>query len=258
MNYIRLKSNIQERSLQDRLQYNPEILELHLEESDLDDPAYLISVIQMLKNKGVKPYLHHPMRTKGVVLDILSKDERIQAFYHKSTRQLVEICKQEGIKCVIHAHYAGSESSSGVGRDKTIQMRNEIEKILEYGREVLLWEDTIKGIFAYSNPYLIPDLILPLNLPLIVDISHSFIALRGDNEKLIEVMKQTEKYAEYFHVVDSKGQVHDGLVLGKGKIDWERVKPYIHNKPFIFEIALEPPYENCTPMVKSAEYYLSV
>ncbi len=73
-----------------------------------------------------------------------------------------------------------------------------------------------------------------------------------------QVLDNTKEYAKYFHVVDSMGKTHDGLPLGRGRIDWSMVKPYVYNKPFIFEIGLKEPHNDCTPMIESAEYFKRV
>jgi sugar phosphate isomerase/epimerase len=258
MKYVRLKSDIKPRCLKDRLQYNPEIIELHLTEQDLVEPLRLINAIRQLQANGVVVYLHHPMSTNGKMLDILSSNTEISTYYEWSTRVLVDICKNEGVQCVIHAHYSGTESSFDINIERTKLMKDNISKILEYGYDFLLWEDTIGGLFSYQNPYLISELIEPLNLRVNVDISHTFISLNGDNNKLIDILESTKEFAKYYHIVDSQGVTHDGLSLGQGGVDWIRVKPYIHNKPFIFEIALEEPHDDCTPMIDSYKYYMSI
>ncbi|GAA3328841.1 hypothetical protein GCM10020331_074430 [Ectobacillus funiculus] len=74
-----------------------------------------------------------------------------------------------------------------------------------------------------------------MNLPLTIDVSHSFIALQGDNQSLEEHLERFHIFfASYFHLVDSMGLIHDALPLGTGRIDWRMVKPYVKDKDFIF------------------------
>ncbi|WP_219621084.1 hypothetical protein [Bacillus sp. UMB0893] len=71
------------------------------------------------------------------------------------------------------------------------------------------------------------------------DISHAFISFKGDNRLLLEQIEKLDSYIQYFHVVDSKGQQHDGLQLGTGKINWEPILPFLMNRPYIYEINLK-------------------
>lgn len=257
MNNIRLKSSMDRPSLDNRLQYNPEIIELYLHADDMKREELIRKRIRELKERGIRVYLHHPSRYNNQFLDIMSSDPDMHRFYHDSTRQLVQICKEEGAKCVIHANYVGSANQE-ISRERTIEMREQISDILRYGREELLWEDSTAGIFCYANPYLIDEIIIPLNLPINVDVSHTFISFQGDNERLRQVLEQTAPYAVYYHLVDSMGQFHDSLPLGKGMIDWKMVKPLVEGKDYIFEINLDGGHIDCTPMVESAHYFDSL
>lgn len=254
MKYIRLKSSTSERQIADRMQYKPEILELHLEQNDLDNVQTLISLIRDIQEHGTKVYVHHPMKYEGKLLDIMSDQKDMKSFYWESSKILSEICHKTQIHCVIHAHYEKSESSKLEGIHATEEMKRRIAKIVEFAEDRFLWEDTIEGLYSYRNPYLISHLIAPLNLPITVDVSHTFIALRGDMNGLESVLKQTQPYARYYHLVDSHGQYHDSLPLGTGSINWHIVKPYVEHKDFIFEINLRN-YENCEEMMQSVRYF---
>lgn len=254
MNNMRLKSSLDRESLDDRLQYEPEIIEFFLSVEDLEQSDLIRSRIRELRERGIRVYLHHPTRYNGKFLDILSPDPDRYRYYQQSTEQLVAICQEEGAKCVIHANYVKSENPE-ITRERTLLMKAEIEKILVYGRDVLLWEDSTDGLFCYANPYLIDEVIIPLQLPVNVDVSHTFISFRGDNDRLREVLERTAPYAQYYHLVDSMGEYHDSLPLGQGKIDWRMVKQLVNGKDYIFEINLNGGHIDCTPMVESARYF---
>jgi sugar phosphate isomerase/epimerase len=251
---VRLKAGIEENQIENRLRFNPEIVELHLNEEDLIEKTRLITVIERLQNLGIQVYLHHPMSVGNTYLDILTEDKNVQEYYSSSTKELVEICHKYKIKCVIHAHYSGTVSSDHVDLAFTLKMKEAIEHVQAFGKGVLLWEDTIDGAFSYQNPYLISEIIEPLNLPLVLDTSHSFISLNGSNEKLIQVLKRVKPYVQYAHIVDSKGEIHDNLSLGKGLIEWKRIVPFLKEKPFIFEIGLVD-VTDCNEMIQSVTFW---
>lgn len=256
MKNVRLKSSLHPQQIQNRLQYAPEILELHIKEEDLHNPDEIVKAIRDLKSKGVRVYLHHPMKYKGIYLDIISSNQEIRDFYDWSSQELAAICEKENIKCITHTHYVLSECSVYKDKKKRTEVRKRIEDILHLNAQCFLWEDTIKGIFSAENPFLLSEIIQPLNLPLTIDISHAFIALKGDNHQLKRHLDAFHTYADYFHIVDSMGEKHDALPLGKGKIDWQMVKPYIEEKDFVFEIDLKGSnYLDCTPMIESVQYF---
>nr|WP_275669643.1 TIM barrel protein [Metabacillus litoralis] len=212
-----------------------------------------------MKSRGARVYLHHPMKYQGQYLDIISTDPDMRRFYDWSCEVLADICKKENIKCVIHCHYMQSESSHLTDRNKRLETKHRIEEILTICRTVFLWEDTTQGIFSANNPYLLSEIVQPLNLSLNIDISHSFIALKGDNNALKKHLELYHKHADYFHLVDSYGVEHDSLPLGKGKVDWKMVKPFIGDTDFIFEIDLKKSnYLDCNLMIESARYYNEV
>jgi len=258
MKYIRLKTDTKEICIKNRLKYKPEIIEFHLEEHDLKDIELLEGKIEQVKKAGAKVYLHHPMRVNGKFLDIISRDEEVKNYYDWSSKILGELCEIHDIHCVVHGNYADSDSSV-INEENTEKVKYRIQQILTLkGSDKFLWENSVTGVFSNKNEQLIDKIVSPLNLPLAVDISHTFISLKGNNEKLEKILIETKPYAKYYHVVDSLGESHDSLPLGKGKIDWEMVKPYIKDCPFIFEIGLVPPYDDCTPMIESANYLANI
>lgn len=256
MNYIRLKTALNIQDIEDRVQYNPEIIELHLAEHDLYEPEIIIQRIRLLKSKGIRVYLHQPMTYKGQCLDIISSNQDMRNHYAWSCRVLASICNQEDTKCVIHCHYTSSENTDYQNPVKRKETRKQIEQMLSICNTSFLWEDSVKGIFSAENPFLFSEIVEPLNLPLTIDTSHSFIALQGDNKSLEEHLEKFHVFAAYFHLVDSMGIIHDALPLGTGRIDWRMVKPYVKDKDFIFEIDLSSSnFTDCTPMVVSADYF---
>lgn len=259
MKNVRLKMGIDPQQLENRLKYNPEIIELHINEENLYEPEEIVKYIHALKSKGVRVYLHHPTNYRGFALDIISPSQEMRDYYDWSCKELAMICKQESIKCVVHCHYAQSESSQYMDTDSKVEMRKRVEEILRICDHSFLWENTTQGIFSAQNPCLLSEIVQPLNLPLTIDISHSFISLKGDNHKLKNHLEEFHSYAQYYHLVDSNGEYHDALPLGKGKIDWSMVKRFVKDADFIFEIDLKSSnYMDCRPMVESGEYYLSL
>lgn len=253
MKNMRLKCAIDQQQMAERLKRSPELIELQLYEDDIEHPERIVKAIHYFKKHGVKVYLHHPTKYQGDFLDLLAEEKRLTDFYTYSTKVIAEICQQESIKCVVHAHYAGTRSST-IGTDQTVAMARAIETILKIDSKWLIWEDSIEGIFSAQNKGLIDEIVKPLNLPRVIDTSHTFIALNGDASAFEQTLSATAPYTVYFHLVDTLGVEHDSLELGQGRINWKTVKPYTENKEFIFEIGLDD-FNDSTPMQRSADYY---
>lgn len=235
-----LKCSYHSEQLYERLSYRPDIIELHLVDEDLfgQKRKQLEATISMLKTQGYEVYLHHPAKYNGRFLNIIHPQQEDYLFYHLSTRILADICLAHSIKCVIHPHYLPSDTSA-INRENRDKIFREICRILEYGREAFLWENSIYGLFTAENPRWFEDFIEPLDLPLNYDISHAFISFKGNNTLLQEQIKKLDSYIKYFHVVDSEGQKHDSLTVGKGKINWKPILPFLMTRPYIYEITLK-------------------
>jgi sugar phosphate isomerase/epimerase len=139
---------------------------------------------------------------------------------------------------VIHPHYLQTPAST-INKENKDKMVNEINQILSYGKDVFLWENSIYGLFTAQNPNWLEEIVKPLNLPLAYDISHAFISFKGNNRLLLDQLEKLDSYIQYFHVVDSEGQKHDGLQLGAGRINWEPILPFLMSRPYIYEITLK-------------------
>ena len=189
-------------------------------------------------------------------MDIISSNREMLKFYDWSSKELATICKQENVKCVVHCHYAHSESSQIADRASRVKVRKRIEKILPFVEIPFCGKTPPKAFFQLKIPICGKKLYEPLNLPLNIDISHSFISLKGNNEALQRHLDRFHSFAKYYHLVDSNGEFHDALPLGNGKIDWPMVKSYVQDTDFIFEVDLKQNnYLDCTMMIESAEYY---
>lgn len=262
--FIHLKCSTDRGQLEDRLVYRPQIVEIQLFERDIASPKLIMETIKRLKENDVKVILHQPMKVNGKFLDILSNDLEVHHFYRRSCEILNEICYSEEIFCVVHPHYEIGDSgridtaNTMLLRDRSKDLRNEIAGIRDITCDRFLWENSTTGIFSGENPYWLSEIVQPMNLPLCYDISHAFMSFGGDNDKLEKNIIDTFPFTFHYHVVDSEGShVHDALSLGSGRIDWKRLKPYIIQRDFIFEIEL-PEYNDCTPMIQSATYFESL
>lgn len=253
---MKLKCSLARTQLENRLRYEPNLIEIQLFEEDFKSPERILDTVRYLKQRGIRVFLHHPMRVKGKSLNIMSEDPEVSSFYRDSCDVLDDICVREDIWCVVHPHYSHPAPRDAVSLlASSIELTEHIESVLQRSHGRFLWENSPSGLFSSANPYWLSHVVRRLGLPLCYDISHSFMSFGGSNERLKNDVQRAFEYTRYYHVVDSQGtDVHDGLPLGHGGIQWEALKPFIQAREFVLEILLSD-YEDCSPMVDSALYF---
>ncbi len=69
----------------------------------------------------------------------------------------------------------------------------------------VVFENSMSPIFRYGDPAFEARL-LRWRLPLAYDTSHTFITLRGDNERLIASLRNLKPLVRHYHLVDSMGR----------------------------------------------------
>lgn len=258
MQAMNLKTGISGEGIADRLQYNPSILELVLSSDDLRNLLEVERTIESLQARGIKVYLHHPMRYNGKYLNLVSDDEEVITYTAYSTGVLASIAQRHDVSVVIHANYSEPQEHGYLPSVRpTLQETLELKSRLEFYHAMgvgkhFLWENSCHGLMSTHNQYYIDEVIVPLKLPTTWDISHAFVGVGGDNALLLNDLNRVSEYTKYFHIVDSLGLTHDALEIGKGSIDWIPIVPHVLGKDYILEIGLKPPHNDCTPMVNSA------
>ncbi|MHC0443643.1 hypothetical protein, partial [Flavobacterium sp. 3-210] len=65
----------------------------------------------------------------------------------------------------------------------------------------VVFENSLLPVFAYGDPEF-EERLLALQLPLAYDVSHAFIYVHGDNNKLIASMRHLRPFVRHYHLVD--------------------------------------------------------
>lgn len=232
-----MKCDLSDEQYNDRLKYNPDVIEFFLREDDLVGKGRkrLEHLITKTKDKGIDVYLHHPRDYNGKFNNIFNELNEHEAYYDFSMNVLASIVNKYDIYCVVHAMYRDCFNELGLNGESDERLKDRIAHYQQMSPR-FLWENSTQ-LFTFGENNISFEIIKELDLSLCYDISHSFIAHNGNNDILIDSLSKLHENIKYFHVVDSMGEFHDSLELGKGKIDWKRVKPFI-NKPYIYEIDL--------------------
>lgn len=241
-----------------------EIYEFHLFDEDLIGKGLinLRKQIEMFQSKGVRVKLHHPMFIGKEFLELDEEDSKASDFFNLSTRILVDLCEEYDIYTVIHLTYETQGREGKTYKNELIRLINKAIEINDkLGKGRLMWENAIDGTGFYGIDFELANLIKGTDLPLCMDISHLAIGLEAEGEELNDYIEKTLEILKdnivYYHVVDTSGIIHDGLVLGDGVIDFKRIKKYIIEKDYIYEVSLKD-FSNCDEMVRSHEYFIEL
>lgn len=264
-----LKGTINKTQIDDRLQYNPKTYEFHLVWNDMFELENLIEAIEYVYEKGVENViLHHPMdnslNESNESYFSEEKDEAKYLDWKWSTLMLAGIVKQyrkegKNMIALVHIVYGGDRPTHlDYGYSKEEAQENLFKNWLEMKElvgDAICYENGAEkeDDICLRNP-VIQKFIVENDIPICLDISHLFIGNDGDNKSLEQTMKAIKEQIVHYHIVDSMGEKHDALVLGKGNIDWKMVKENLNPLATnIFEIGLED-FMDCYPMVISYKY----
>lgn len=257
-----LKGSTDPRQILNRLaQPDIAIYEFHLVEDDLfgEKREQLEYWIHHLRGRGIQVRLHHPAYINGVKLDVMETDSIAASYFELSTRIIVELCETYDCYTVIHWNYS---EFSDEEYDEKLRLQQHKKPALEellartldvdtrIGKGRILWENSIAILGTYLNDFMWAEMVAQTDLTLTFDISHAFISLNGDNDALERTIQILQDNIKYFHVVDSMGETHDSLPLGEGRIDFKRLKPYITQCNYIYEVGLVD-INDCKQMVES-------
>ncbi|KRM21039.1 TIM barrel protein [Latilactobacillus graminis] len=258
-----LKAGINDQQIADRMQYQPTYFEFHLTAEDVTPTglARLRGKIHYVRSQQVERIiLHHPMNFKGRHLELsmneASSPERYR-FLWQSTLDLLQLAKAEDVQLLVHGAYDDpiEELTTGYGNitDAIRVLFKRLDYLQRIGGENIMFENSISPIFYYGNP-IFDQAIFDKGYRLAFDTSHCFIKLQGDQTAFLQSLTTLREHIVHYHLVDSMGQQHDGLQLGKGKIDWTQVLPRLNTKASsIYEVQLAD-QNNAQEMIASHRY----
>ncbi len=218
---IGLKAADIKKELKQRLKLNPKLVELHLFETDLfSGIKRLKQTIEYLQKKHITVRLHMPFYYKMRLLSLHKQNikDEIKVF-----TKLGNLCKKYHIKAIVHPYQRikGTRTSKKT-RDIIAKNLNKFKKYYNY----FYFENSSKDIYSKT-----PDVLYVNKKAQIknvcIDTCHLYETYR-DNNKIEHHIKTMRKYFNtYFHLNDSD-LIHHSLEIGKGKIDFNRILPYVN------------------------------
>lgn len=268
MPMLGLKGSSDQQQIDDRLQYHPDIYEFYTSVADFTDAGYqrLDEAVQYVQSKGItKIVIHHPMVYKKWHLEVVAPEKsfpELYRFIEESTEKLIALAQKRNVQILVHGGYAGKEVQEMVSLYPNVEAARQavyrrLDRFARAGGNQIMFENSIAPVFAYGHPEQ-EDEILSHNYRLAFDTSHCFIEMHGDNQALQASLRHLRDHIVHYHLVDSMGETHDSLQLGKGKIDWAPVLKLLNPQATsIYEINLQDQW-NCREQVASHQYLTNV
>ena len=230
---IGLKSHFFDIQLKSRLEKNPNLIEIHLNDGDLlGNLEELEHQINLLKSKKIDIYLHAPLIHKGFEINFCSDNELVIENSINLCNILENLCDKYDLKGFIFHPYSFEKS---VLKQKTT---------LEYENSNLIFEKTLshinfKHMYIENMPFgffnnldYVLKIVNKYNLKLCLDIAHLYLSDKNNfYDNIIKISNLNNDI--YWHISDSNGIYEIGdeshaLEINKGKIDFKKVLPYIN------------------------------
>ena len=239
-----LKSSIRNNEMQSRIGKSPLIFELFLEEKDIIERVKLEEAIKYLRRKGVEEiYLHMP-HNYGKEESYLDNPNSL-----KQNLKFADIVYKNKVNAIIHV------SRTELTKEKVKQIVSSVNAIkkryLGLVESSYYFENLIKSFSEEKEIMMLAKKIEIKNLCL--DVAHHYQKFQ-DNEKLLRFIKNMkQEFHTYFHLNDSTDE-KEGLEIGRGKIDFERILPLV-NKGIIEVVSKNE--VTAEEMLKSYEWVTS-
>lgn len=216
---IGLKSAVIKEEMIPRIQKKPMIMEIHLFDDELFDTKKLKRLedgIERLQEEGVDVWIHQPFHYKdgtGYNLGGALRNE------YEMLNKLGKLCKKYNTHAIIHMYTKDLKPES---ERKLIENLKKFKRYYPY--------------FYFENvivpPFNTADNIVTIGRKagiknVAIDVAH-FMKLYKSNVKIEKAIKLLKaNFDTYFHISDSDG-TNEGAVIGTGKLDFERILPYVN------------------------------
>ena len=234
---------------------NPDLFEFHLSYSDMD-----LKISDFLKNKYQCGFVvHAPELFKGShLMDLTSADEDYLNFSLSETQRVIEITKELND---FFPNQKNPKIVANIGGFSMDQPFNEKQKEEHYNRFIenlsklnLNGVEIIPQTMApfpwhfggqrFQNLFVHVDEIVKYckeyNLKMCFDVSHSMLTSNHYGYDFYEFAEKIAPFSSHIHMGDASGVNGEGLQIGEGEIDFNRLckilKDKSTNSTFITEI----------------------
>jgi len=245
-----LGMKVRKHDLVDMLKFNPSILEFHFSDSDLN--------LELNGNFNQQLIVHCYEYFDRKLLDITNNKETNQIHSKEKTLELIQMAidKTKSLESqfigkptmILHP---GGYSLNEISEEKSNEMKLQISesiKSLDFNGINFLLENMppyawFFGGRWHSNTFLSADEMVDYckktGLKVCFDLCHSQLYCNKNNKSLIDELEKIGPYVEHFHLSDADDVDGEGLQIGEGNVDFERIIPMLNKfngKSFAIEV----------------------
>lgn len=227
--------------LDEMLALNSPLIELHLSEVDFNQTFRIPK----------KPYsqrliVHCPEFFDRKLLDLCSSDKDHRSRSIDVIQKSIEMarslaCYFSGVPCVVM--HSGGMTMDENNRDKEEMMNLAINCISSLDtKDVALLPENLPprpwylggqwNQHLFSSWQDMTTLCIACNLKMTLDVSHAQLYCSFANEPLDIYVKQCLPYTSHVHLADANGIDGEGLQIGEGVIEWEKLLEQLRNSEF--------------------------
>jgi sugar phosphate isomerase/epimerase len=247
---MRLGMKVRKHDLEDILKFNPSILEFHFSDSDLN--------LQLDGKFNQKLIVHCYEYFERKLLDIVSLKETNQVHSKEKSIELIQKAIDKTIllsdqfqgKPTIILHPGGYSLKETNAEDIQTMKKMVIDSVnqLDLKGVTFLMENMppyawFFGGRWHSNVFLnssdMIDYCKTTGLNVCYDLCHSQLYCNKNNISLIDELNSIEPFVEHYHLSDAEGEDGEGLQIGEGTMDFEKIIPILNNnkeKGFSIEV----------------------
>lgn len=227
--------------LLDIIEKKPRVVELHFSDEDVDHkfepPAEPFD--QQL-------FVHAPEFSQSRLLDLCSTDEEVReraiTLMQRTVDKAVELRPHftDSVSVVIHV---GGMSMDEPISDRKYLLRRAVDSFnrIEAKGITLLPENLpprpwYLGGQWFQNVFIRPEEMVEfcqeLNVGMTLDISHAQLYCNYSGESLYDFIQKCLPYARHLHISDASGIDGEGVQIGEGVVEWEKVTELLTRDDF--------------------------
>lgn len=245
-----LGMKVRKNDLSEILKFNPQILEFHFSDSDLN--------LKLDQNFDKKLIVHCYEYFEKKLLDIVNKKETNQIHSQEKTVELIQKAIDKTIS--LNEHFLGTPSLivhpggyslNPFSNEDLNQMSGEvIDTINQLDKKNIhfLLENMPPyawffggrwncGVFLNSDEII--NYCKKTGNKICFDLCHSQLYCNKNNLSLIDELQKIENYVDHFHLSDAEGFDGEGLQYGEGMMDFDKIIPILNkydDKGFSIEV----------------------
>ncbi|MCJ7537136.1 MAG: N-acetylneuraminate synthase family protein [Anaerolineales bacterium] len=217
------------RDFEDSLKYQPQLLEFHFTDQDLDEhyPG---------RDHDINLVVHAPEFFERTLVDLCTTDHRQRdqsvALIQKTVNLTREMAPHFKGKPKVIVHTGGMSLDNPIENREILyeNLRSSVEELDFDGLELLLenlpphpWYFGGQWLTnAFMDAYEIRDFIEPLGLDMCFDTSHAKLYCNWAHVDFYEQVEVLLPYIRHLHLSDGAGLDGEGLQIGEGTIEWVR------------------------------------